>query len=73
MIEIQGLNPKQMALADIMWAISSQEGVDAFIATLPTAEQRECQTLIELMQLAFMDEVSDTHDASMVIDRIAKR
>ena len=73
MIEIQGLNPKQMALADIMWAISTAEGVEAFIATLPTAENRECRSLIELMQLAFMDEVSDTHEASMVIDKILKR
>ena len=72
MIEIQGLNPKQMALADIMWSISSKEGVEAFIATLPRAEQLECKSLIELMQLAFMDEVSDTHEASMVIDKIIK-
>jgi hypothetical protein len=69
MIEIQGLSPKQMALADIMWAISSKEGVEAFIATLPRAEQRECNTLIELMQLAFMDEVTDTQAASQVIDK----
>jgi hypothetical protein len=69
MIEIQGLSPKQMALADIMWAISSKEGVDAFIATLPKAEQRECKSLIELMQLAFMDEITDTHEASKVIDK----
>ena len=72
MIEIQGLNPKQMALADIMWSISSKEGVEAFIATLPRAEQLECKSLVELMQLAFMDEVSDTHEASMVIDKIIK-
>jgi hypothetical protein len=69
MIEIQGLSPKQMALADIMWAISSKEGVDAFIATLPKAEQRECESLIELMQLAFMDEITDTQEASKVIDK----
>ena len=73
MIEIQGLNPKQMALADIMWAISSKEGVEAFIATLPQAEKRECRSLIELMQLAFMDEITNTHEASMVIDKILKR
>ena len=72
MIEIQGLNTKQMALADIMWSISSKEGVEAFIATLPRAEQLECKSLVELMQLAFMDEVSDTHEASMVIDKIIK-
>ena len=69
MIEIQGLNPKQMALADIMWSISSKEGVEAFIATLPQAEKRECKSLIELMQLAFMDDITDTLEACVVIDK----
>jgi hypothetical protein len=69
MIEIRGLSPKQMALADIMWAISSKEGVEAFIATLPKAEKRECKSLIELMQLAFMDDITDTLEACVVIDK----
>ena len=59
MIEIQGLNSKQMVLADIMWSISSREGVEAFIATLPRATQTECRALIECMQLAFLDEVTE--------------
>ena len=69
MIEIQGLSPKQMALADIMWAISSKEGVDAFIATLPKAERRECELVKEMLILAFLDEIVNTHEASMVIDK----
>ena len=69
MIELYGLSPKQMALADIMWSISSKEGVDAFIATLPRAEARTCRVLIEMMQLAFLDEVDNTQDAVRVIDK----
>ncbi len=69
MIEIQGLSSKQRALADIMWAISSKEGVDSFISTLPKVDQRECRTVIELMQLAFLDEITDTQAASQVIDK----
>ena len=69
MIEIQGMSPKQMALADIMWAISSREGVDAFIATLPRSEARTCRVLIELMQLAFLDEIVNTQEADRVIDK----
>jgi len=72
MIEIQGLSTKQMALADIMWGISSKEGVDAFIRTLPVVEQRECKTIIQMMLLAFADECDDTHEANMVIDSIRK-
>ena len=69
MIEIRGLNSKQMALADIMWAISSKEGVESFIATLPKSEARTCRVLIELMQLAFLDEITNTQDANRVIDK----
>jgi hypothetical protein len=69
MIEIRGLSPKQMALADIMWKISDREGVEAFIATLPKSEARTCRVLIELMQLAFLDEITNTQDANRVIDK----
>jgi hypothetical protein len=52
-----------MALADIMWAIDSKAGVESFISTLPKADQRDCRTIIELMQLAFMDEVHSVDEA----------
>jgi len=70
MIEIQGLNSKQMALADIMWAISDQAGVDAFIKTLPKAEQRECENIKQMMILAFIDQCDDTTEADRVIKRV---
>ena len=69
MIEILGMSPKQMALADIMWAISTKEGVDAFIATLPRAERRECELVKELLILAFLDEIVNTQEADRVIDK----
>jgi hypothetical protein len=52
-----------------MWKISDREGVEAFIATLPKSEARTCRVLIELMQLAFLDEVDNTQDADRVIDK----
>ncbi len=66
-IEIHGLTAKQVALADIMWAISTREGVESFISTLPPADQRDCRTIIELMQLAFADEVTDTTEAQELL------
>ena len=68
-IEIQGLTSKQMALADIMWAIESQEGVESFISTLPKADQRDCRTIIELMQLAFADEIDSVDEASALLSQ----
>jgi hypothetical protein len=69
MIKLYGLNAKEMALADIMWSISDRNGIENFIASLPKSEARTCRVLIELMQLAFLDEITNTQDASRVIDR----
>ncbi len=66
-IQIHGLTAKQVALADIMWTISTLEGVESFIATLPPADQRDCRTIIELMQLAFADEITDTTEAQELL------
>lgn len=66
-IQIHGLTPKQMALADIMWAISTHEGVESFISTLPKKDQRDCRTIIELMQLAFADEITDVTEAQELL------
>ena len=70
MIEILGLNSKQMALADIMWAISTKEGVDAFIATLPRAERAQCEIIKQMMILAFIDQCENTQEAQVVIQRL---
>lgn len=69
MIEIQGLTPKQVALCDIMWTISSKEGVESFISTLPKQDANTCRVLIEMMQLAFIDQIDDTQVANKVIQR----
>lgn len=68
-IQIAGLTPKQVALCDIMWSISSREGVESFISTLPKSDQRDCRTLIELMQLAFLDEIEDTTEAQELLSQ----
>jgi hypothetical protein len=68
-IELHGLTPKQMALADIMWDLQERDAVEAFIASLPSAQQRDCQTIIELMQLAFADEVRDTSEAQELLSQ----
>lgn len=68
-IEIHGLTAKQRALLDIMWAIDSKEGVESFISTLPKMDQQECRTLIELLLLAFADEVDSVDEARELLSR----
>jgi hypothetical protein len=69
MINIPGLNPKQRALCDIMWGLAEYNAVEAFIATLPKPERLECRTLIQLMIMAFADEVSEVTEAQEVLDQ----
>jgi hypothetical protein len=71
-IELHGLTKKQMVFCDIMWALETREAVEKFIATLPAKDQRTCNTLIEMMQLAFLDEVDSTDEANTVIDSIRR-
>jgi hypothetical protein len=41
--------------------------VEAFIATLPKAERTECRSLIQMMILAFVDEVTEVDEAQTVL------
>ena len=56
---INGLNAKQRALADIMWALDGYDQVQAFIATLPLRDQKECRSIIELMKMAVVEQCYD--------------
>ena len=69
MITIPGLNPKQKALCDIMWGLEEYNAVEAFIATLPKAERLECRTLIQMMIMAFADEITEINEAKEVLDQ----
>ena len=69
MITIPGLNPKQKALCDIMWGLEEYNAVEAFIATLPKAERLECRTLIQMMIMAFADEITEVNEAKEVLDQ----
>ncbi len=70
-LELHGLTARQRVFCDVMWALETREGVESFISTLPAADQRECRVLIELMQLAFLDQVDDIEGIDVMLKRIA--
>ena len=73
-ITIEGLTPKQMILADIMWSLEGYHDVQTFIGTLPVIERRECLTIIELMKLAVIEqELSDMSESGEVLMRFTKK
>lgn len=69
MITIEGFTRKQKMLADIIWALDTQDQVRNFIASLPPKDRNEAQVVCEMMILAFIDECEDTQDAQRVIDQ----
>ena len=48
MISITGLSNKQKVLMDVMWAMEDMPAVEAFIKTLPTRDQLDCQSLVTI-------------------------
>lgn len=70
MIEIEGLNKKQRLLADIIWALDSQDQVETFIASLPEQDRKDAQTVTQMMILAFIDECESVAEAQQVIKSI---
>ena len=70
---LDGLNPKQKALCDIMWAFEEFTEVEAFMATLPKRERIECEGLIEMMRMAVVEQcydgIQNTQEANVVIDK----
>jgi len=69
MISIDGLNKKQRALADIMWAMNGREQVEAFIKALHPKDRQDAETVVEMMIVSFLDEVENTQEANQVIQR----
>jgi hypothetical protein len=75
---LEKLTPRQMVLADIIWAFEDFAGVQKFIKTLPTGELRdEAYSIVELMKMAAIEQcyegITEPFDARAVIDKISKR
>ena len=66
-MQIEGLNKTQRALADIMWGMDSKDQVTAFIGSLRGQQQRDAQTVLELMLWAIWDECDSVDEAQQVL------
>lgn len=73
MVEIQGFSKKQQMLADIIWALDSQDQVQNFIKSLPTKDRMQAEVVTNMIVLAFFDQVDDTEIAhSILVDIMCK-
>jgi hypothetical protein len=78
-IRLDGLTPRQQALADIMWSIEEWADVEKFIAALPARERIECQGIVEMMRIELIEsyqkslDTENTSEATEVITRIMRQ
>jgi hypothetical protein len=70
-VQITGLSKRQRAIADVLWMMNTREDAERFIASLAPDTQRDANTVVEMMQLAIIDEI-DTVDDSVksIIDNL---
>jgi hypothetical protein len=66
-IQITGLTKRQRAIADVLWMMNTREDAERFIASLAPDTQRDAETVVEMMQLAIIDEIDTVDDATRLI------
>jgi hypothetical protein len=59
-ITLEGLNARQKALADMIWACDSKAEIDLFIKSLPNkALKTEAQVIIDMLLMATIEQAYD--------------
>jgi hypothetical protein len=75
---IEGLNPQQRVLADIIWSCNSRDQVEAFVKGLPTkALKQEASNIVDLMIMAVVEQCYDginpnMTEAQQLINKVSK-
>lgn len=70
-IQIQGLSKRQRAIADVLWMMNTREDAERFIHSLEPATRRDARTVVEMMQLAIIDECDSVDDSvKLIIDNL---
>ena len=75
---LEKLTPRQMVLADIIWAFEDFTDVQKFIKTLPTGELRdEAYSIVELMKMSAVEQcyedIAEPFDAKALLAKLTIR
>ena len=72
MLQIQGLTPLQVELADCLWQCETYSDVETFLGSLPKRLAAQAQVVLELMTAAALDDIGndDLALAKSVIDSV---
>jgi hypothetical protein len=70
-VQITGLSKRQRAIADVLWLMNNRADAERFIASLAPDTQQDALTVVEMMQLAIIDEVDSVDDdVKQMIDNL---
>jgi hypothetical protein len=70
-VQITGLSKRQRAIADVLWLMNNRADVERFIASLEPQTQQDALTVVEMMQLAMIDEYNQVDDdVKQLIDNL---
>ena len=70
-IQITGLSKRQRAIADVLWMMNTRADAERFIASLEPQTRRDANTVVEMMQLAIIDECETIDDSvKSIIDNL---
>lgn len=69
-VQIEGLNSRQRAIADVLWLMQGQEEVRSFIKALHPSMRAEAEVVVDMMIMAVLDECNGVDEAKLVLDRI---
>jgi hypothetical protein len=70
-IQITGLSKRQRAIADVLWMMNTRADAERFIASLEPQTRRDANTVVEMMQLAIIDECDTVDDlVKSIIDNL---
>jgi len=70
-VQIEGLNSRQRAIADVLWMMQDRSQVEAFIRALHPSMRKEAETVVELMMWAIWDDIDTVEESTkFVIDNL---
>jgi hypothetical protein len=70
-VQIKGLSKRQRAIADVLWLMNTRADAERFIQSLEPQTQQDALTVVEMMQLAIIDECDTVDDSvKLLIDNL---
>ena len=73
-VQIQGLNSRQRAIADVLWLMQGRDEVNAFIKALHPSMRAEAEVVVDMMIYAVIDEIDTVEESTLeLLDKIKNR